>query len=450
MLIYAFDHPHVQPAAELHGLLGGKGAGLAEMTTTLGLPVPPGFTVTTEACRSYLRGGWPLVLDEALRGGISRLEAALGRGFGHPTDPLLVSVRSGAPVSMPGMLDTLLNVGLTRAAAAGLAARAGAAFAEECRARLVEMFQNAAGANAVPEDPWLQLRAAIEAVFRSWHGERARTYRERQGISDDLGTAVSVQAMVFGNLDERSATGVLFTRDPATGEAVPYGDVLFRAQGEEVVAGRRRTEPISALAARLPQAAEELFRAARALERHHRDLCDIEFTVERGRLWLLQARVGQRSPQAALRIALELAQDPDFPLERAEAVRRVAPLLRAPPRVATVRARGAAPAARGLGASPGFASGEVALDPDAAVAAAAQARPVILVRAETSPEDVRGIAAASGILTARGGLVSHAAVVARAWGIPAVVGVEALALADGAASLAGARLAAGEVLSLDG
>jgi len=451
-LLYFFDHPHGRSAGGLAGLLGGKGAGLAEMTAELGLPVPPGFTLTTEACREVEREGWTPGLDAALRAGLAGLEARAGRTLADPANPLLVSVRSGAPVSMPGMLDTVLNVGATRASLTGLAARGGASFADECREHLHASLRAALGGEPVPEDPWRQLRLAVEAVFRSWHGERARSYRRRARVADDLGTAVSVQAMVFGNLDDASATGVLLTRDPATGEPRATGDLLFRAQGDEVVSGRRRTQPVTALGERLPRAAADLTRAAARLERHLRDLCEIEFTVESGRLWLLQARVGTRSPRAALRIAIDLAEDPAFPVDRAEAVRRVAPLLRTPPQISSARDAGAALVARGLGASPGLATGEIALDPDAAVAAAEAGRPAILVRSETSPEDVRGIAVAAGLLTARGGVASHAAVVARAWGIPAVVGVEALAFdqGDGVIALGGLRLAAGDLLSLDG
>ncbi len=244
---------------------------------------------------------------------MARMEERVGRRFGDPADPLLVSVRSGAPISMPGMMDTILNLGLNDATTDGLAARSGSPkFAANCRRRFEAMFSDIVGVEAVPEDPWAQLRAAVEAVFRSWNSDRARTYREREGIPDDLGTAVTVQAMVFGNRSVGSGTGVLFTRNPATGETALYGDVMFNAQGEDVVAGTHRTEPITVLDERLPDVARELRAYAARLEHHYRDLCDIEFTIEHGRLWMLQCRVGKRSPQAALRIAVDMAEDPGF------------------------------------------------------------------------------------------------------------------------------------------
>jgi pyruvate,orthophosphate dikinase len=283
-----------------------------------------------------------------------RIEAALGRRFGDPVDPLLVSVRSGAPVSMPGMMDTILNLGLTTTTTAGLAASSGSEkFAANCRSRFVAMFRDIVGVDAVPEDPWEQLRAAVEAVFRSWNSDRARIYRDHEGIPDDLGTAVTVQAMVFGNRSVGSGTGVLFTRNPATGEPLLYGDVMFNAQGEDVVAGTHPTEPVAVLDDRMPDLARELRAYAARLEHHHRDLCDIEFTMEHGKLWMLQCRIGKRSPQAALRIAVDMAEDPEFPLSREEAVRRVAGLLADPPKVATERSDTGPALARGLPASPG-------------------------------------------------------------------------------------------------
>ena len=325
--------------AEARALVGGKAANLGVMVRDLGLPVPPAFAITTATCRTFLADGWPDGLDAELRARMAELEAAVGRGFGDAADPLLVSVRSGAPVSMPGMMDTILNLGLTEATTAGLARASGDdAFARSCRERFVASFRDIVGVDDVPDDPWVQLRLAIEAVFRSWDSDRAIAYRRREGLPDDLGTAVTVQAMVFGNRGATSATGVLFTRDPATGEPRLYGDMLFDAQGEDVVAGTHRTESIDALDARLPTVAAELREAATRLERHYADLCDIEFTIEQGRLWMLQVRVGKRSPQAALRIAVDMAEDPDFPLTRAEAVARVAPLLADPPTMATSRA----------------------------------------------------------------------------------------------------------------
>src|SRR5664279_3767101 len=365
--VYDCDHPHDLPFAEIKRLVGGKAANLAVMAVDLGLPVPPAFTITTATCNEYLASGWPEGLDDELREHMARIEGLVGRRFGGPGDPLLVSVRSGAPVSMPGMMDTILNLGLTTATTAALAAASGSeAFAANCRARFVAMFRGIVGTDVVPEDPWAQLRAAIEAVFRSWNSDRARTYRAREGIADDLGTAVTIQAMVFGNRSVDSGTGVLFTRNPANGEPVVYGDVMFNAQGEDVVAGTHRTEPIAVLDERMPAVGRELRDYAERLERHHADLCDIAFT------------------------------------------------------------------------------------PDAAVAAAEAGRPVILVRAETSPEDVHGLARAEGILTSCGGLASHAAVVARGWGIPAVVGASAVRIVDDVVTIGARSFRAGDTIAIDG
>ncbi len=346
---------------------------------------------------------------------------------------------------MPGMMDTILNVGLNSETAAAF----DGSMAERLRDRLDESLA-AVGVAPVPDDPWQQLRAAIEAVFRSWNSPRAIAYREREGISASMGTAATVQAMVFGNRNDRSATGVLFTRNPSTGENRLYGDVLFNAQGEDVVAGTHATDDIRVLHQRLPDVARQLHDYTRRLERHLRDVADIEFTIEDGRLWLLQVRVGKRSPQAALRIALEMASDPDFPLSREEAVRRVLPLLAYPPRV-TQSPRGAAqPLTKGLGASPGVAAGEIVTSPEAAVTAAEAGRAVILVRAETSPDDVQGMSVARGILTATGGLASHAAVVARGWGIPAVVGAAAVSVSPESIAVDGTTLKVGEQITIDG
>jgi pyruvate, orthophosphate dikinase len=322
--VHALDRPPDVAPDELTRLLGGKGANLVVMATELGLPVPQGFTITTEACAAALRGAWPDGLEDEIRRHMDRLGQRLGRRFGNPDDPLLVSVRSGAPVSMPGMMDTILNLGLTEAGAGGLARATGdEAFAADCLRRLRQGYRDVIGDDP-PEDPWAQLRAAIDAVFRSWSSDRARAYRQREGIADDFGTAVTVQAMVFGNRGADSATGVLFTRDPSTGERQPYGDVMFEAQGEDVVAGGAEPHPITELAERLPGVAAELRKHAELLERHTTDLCDIEFTVERGQLWLLQVRSGKRSPGAALRMAIDMAEDPTFPLSREAAVLRVA------------------------------------------------------------------------------------------------------------------------------
>ena len=449
--VYALDEPHGDTLDEAKALVGGKAANLGVMARDLVLPVPPGFAITTGTCRGFLAGGWPAGLDDEIRSAMAEVEAKVGRRFGDPADPLLVSVRSGAPVSMPGMMDTILDLGLNDETTRGLGDVArDEEFAEECRRRFVESFRSIVGVDDVPEDPWRQLRLAIEAVFRSWQSDRARAYRAKEDIPDDLGTAVTVQAMVFGNRGSDSGTGVLFTRNPATGEPELYGDVLFDAQGEDVVAGTHQTEPIAVLDTRIPSVGRELRAAAERLEHHYADLCDIEFTIEDGKLWLLQVRVGKRSPQAALRIAVDMAEDPDFPLTHEQAVRRVLPLLADPPRVTTERSIDASPLTTGLAASPGVATGPIVTDPDAAIASAEAGTPAILVRAETSPDDVHGMAKAAGILTSRGGLASHAAVVARGWGIPAVVGAEAVNV-DGRGVTIGERtLHGGEVITIDG
>ncbi len=449
--VFDCDQRHELSFPELRRLIGGKAANLSVMARDLGLPVPPAFTISTAACNEYLARGWPDALDGELREHMARMEERVGQRFGDPVEPLLVSVRSGAPVSMPGMMDTILNLGLNDATAAGLAARSGSPkFAANCRKRFEAMFRDIVGVETVPADAWVQLRAAIEAVFRSWNSDRARTYREREGIPDDLGTAVTVQAMVFGNRSVDSGTGVLFTRNPATGEPLLYGDVMFNAQGEDVVAGTHSPQPIAVLDERMPAVGRELRDYAARLERHNADLCDIEFTIEHGKLWMLQCRVGKRSPQAALRIAVDMAEDPGFPLTRAEAVRRIAGILADPPQRMTERVDAGPPLTTGLPASPGVACGEIVTSPDAAVEAAAAGRAVILVRAETSPDDVHGMAKAAGILTATGGLASHAAVVARGWGIPAVVGASAVTVGEAEVVIGDCTLAAGETITIDG
>jgi pyruvate,orthophosphate dikinase len=449
-LVIPLHEPHGLDPQTLRARVGGKAASLATMAHELGLPVPPAFAITTDACRRYFATGWPDALDGELRAAMTRLEAVAGRRFGDPGDPLLVSVRSGAPVSMPGMMDTILNLGLNDETEQALARVSGdPAFAAACRERFERTYREVVGTEAVPSDPWAQLRGATEAVFRSWHGERAVAYRRREGISDDLGTAVTVQAMVYGNRGADSATGVLFTRDPATGQATPYGDVLFEAQGEDVVAGTHRTEPIGALDTRLPAVAAELREHAGRLEHHFVDCVDIEFTIESGRLWMLQARVGKRSPQAALRMAVEMAEDPAFPLTRAEAVTRVAALLADPPRSAgQVHDRPAV--TRGLAASPGIASGELVTSCERAIELADAGRRVILVRPSTAPDDVPAMARSAGILTSSGGPASHAAVVARGWGIPAVVGAAAVVVEDDRIRLGEAEVRDGDVVTIDG
>jgi pyruvate, orthophosphate dikinase len=450
-LVFDLAHRHDRPAPEVVDLVGGKAANLGVMATELGLPVPPGFVISTEACRAYLAGGWPEGLDDEIRAHLHQVEEKVGRRFGDPADPLLVSVRSGAPVSMPGMMDTILNLGLTEETAAGLAAVTGdEQFAKDCLARFTAMFTSIVGTAEVPADPWQQLRAAVEAVFRSWNSDRAKAYREVEGIPDELGTAVTVQVMVFGNREGTSGTGVLFTRNPSTGEDTPFGDLMFGAQGEDVVAGTHHTEPITVLDERAPEVAADLWRHADALEHRYADMCDIEFTVERGVLWMLQVRAGKRSPRAALRMAVEMAEDPDFPLSREDAVRRVLPHLAEPPTTWVGRPGDLTAITTGLPASPGLATGEVVTSPARATELAAEGRRVLLVRSETSPEDVPAMAKAAGVLTCRGGLASHAAVVARGWGIPAVVGAAEVTIEDGAVVVGGARYAEGDTLTIDG
>ena len=495
--VYGFAHRHSRAPRDLKALLGGKGANLAEMTSVLALPVPPGFTITTDACRSYMAHGWPGDLDEELAHHVASLERFMGRRLGDPTDPLLVSVRSGAASSMPGMMDTVLDLGLNDESVRGLAAGTDERFALDSYRRFISMYgrivldvpgpafddgleqaKEAAGvatdaelpADALdrlvaehkaiveshtgrpfPQDPRQQLRGAVEAVFRSWRSPRARAYRRRERIPDDLGTAVNVQTMVFGNRDERSGTGVAFTRNPSTGAPGAYGDFLVNAQGEDVVAGIRTTLPLSAMADTFPKAYTDLTIILERLESHYRDMLDCEFTIERDRLWMLQTRVGKRTGEAALRIAVALTEDPKIRLSRTEAVARVRPehldqVLH--PQLGAVTAP---LLATGLAASPGAAVGRAYFDADRAEAAAQRGERVVLVRPETSPDDVHGIAAADGVLTSRGGLVSHAAVVARGWGKPAVCGADGLAVGpDSFETGDGSVVAEGEWISIDG
>jgi len=447
--VSAFDQPHGRPLSEIAGLIGGKAANLGVMTRELGLPVPPGFAISTEACHRYLADGWPDGLDDEIKEHLSRLEESIGRKFGDPANPLFLCVRSGAPVSMPGMMDTILNLGLNDATAVALEANAGPECAAGSRKRLNDQYQGIVGV-PTPRDPWKQLKGAIAAVFRSWNSSRARSYRLREHIPDDLCTAVIVQTMVFGNCGADSAAGVLFTRNPASGEAMLYGDVIFNAQGDDVAAGTHKTEPISVLGERMPDVSAELRGYAERLERHYADVCEIEFTIEKGKLWLLQTRIGKRSPQAALRIAVEMAEDPDFPLDRREAVLRVADQLVDPPLAPAERSEDAVAIASGLGASPGVAVGHIVTTPEDAVIMAEDDRAVILVRNETSPDDVHGIAKAAGILTTSGGLASHAAVVARSWGIPAVVGAGDVVVDGDTVAIGGHIYAKGDTLTIDG
>lgn len=445
-------HPfHLPPSGDdraVRELLGGKGKSLVDMTK-LGLSVPPGFVIPTPFCRTYLDSGWSSAFDTALTEAVEELELAAGRRLGAGRAPLLVSVRSGSAVSMPGMMDTVLNVGLNDGSTAALALATGdPAFASDCRQRLAQTYRKAVG-TPPPDDVRWQLRGAIEAVFRSWNSDRARSYRRIEGLADGAGTAVTVQMMVFGNRDERSATGVVFSRDPSTGAPHLYGDVLFRAQGEDVVAGTHATLGIAELSERLPMVGRQLAENVATIERHYRDLVEVEFTIESGRLWILQARTGKRSPRAGLRIAHDLAEDPTFPLTRPEAAARVGHVLS----TVSFTSRGGpapAPAMQGLAASPGIAAGLLVTRSDQAVLRAAEGKRVILARPETSPADVEGIAAAAGLLTAKGGFASHAAVVARGWGKPAVVGVAGLVVTDDGIALNGRRIANGSAISLDG
>ncbi len=483
--VVAFDEP-LPAGADATALLGGKGAGLAEMTQTLGLPVPPGFTITTAVCRRYLASGWPDGLDRRIAAQLARLAERTGRRFGDADAPLLVSVRSGAPVSMPGMMDTLLNVGLTprirerlaqesgndvfaadtwlrfcrmyaaivlglpEDAIAAAAANDGSAAALLAAAERVCELAAAQAAPGIPDEPFAQLRGAIEAVFRSWNAERARVFRAREQVSEELGTAATVQAMVFGNLDDRSGTGVAFTRNPATGDPEPYGDYLPRAQGEDVVAGTHDVSGLDALRAQLPEVYDELLTVLRRLERHYRDLCDVEFTVSGGRLYVLQTRSGRRSPLAAARIAVAMAEDPDFPLGKAEAVARVdEETLRRLAGAAQV-APGSVPLAGGLPASPGVGAGQLCCDPDRAAELGAAGQAVVLAREETSPADVHGMVRAAAIVTAIGGVASHAAVVARGWAIPAVTSLRGATIDGEGIHLGDTLIEPGTLLTVDG
>ncbi len=453
-------------------LLGGKGANLAEMTR-LGLPVPPGFTVTTEACRRYLAdGAVPSELRVQVTRALRALEDEIGRQLGDPEDPLLVSVRSGAKFSMPGMMETVLNIGLNDASVRGLAAVSGDdRFAQDSYRRLITMFGKTVldidgelfseamdelkrdrgvtddvelsatdleglvetykklvlseTGRAFPQHPREQLDLAMKAVFDSWNTERARLYRRRERIPHDLGTAVNVCTMVYGNLGPDSGTGVCFTRDPATGKQGDYGDYLPNAQGEDVVAGIRNTLTLADLAERDPRSANQLHTVMRRLETHYRDLCDIEFTIERGKLWMLQTRVGKRTAAAAFRIAGQLVDENLITLD--EAMQRVTGEQLARLMFPQFdRSAERTLLAKGLAASPGAAVGAVVFDSAAAVARAAAGESVVLVRRETNPDDLEGMIAAVGVLTSRGGKTSHAAVVARGMGRTCVCGAEAL------------------------
>jgi pyruvate,orthophosphate dikinase len=499
------------PRARDKTIVGGKGANLAEMAG-IGLPVPPGFTITTEECVRYLAEGGDFTpeLRAEVEAGLRHIERTVGKAFGDVENPLLVSVRSGARVSMPGMMDTVLNLGLNDATVGGLARSSGDdRFAWDSYRRFIQMYSDvvlgvdhhlfedaleiakedngfyadvemssedwqalvaqykaiveAETGRPFPQDVFQQLWGAIRAVFDSWDSDRAKVYRRLNGIPHDWGTAVNVQAMVFGNMGETSATGVAFTRDPATGEKAWYGEWLVNAQGEDVVAGirtpqyltraareRAGAKPLSMEEA-MPEAFAELGRVFDLLERHYRDMQDIEFTVERGTLWMLQTRSGKRTAKAALKMAVDMAGE--GLISRDEAIGRVDPMALDQllhPTLDPSATRDVL--ARGLPASPGAASGAMVFDADTAERRGGLGEAVILVRVETSPEDIHGMHAAKGILTARGGMTSHAAVVARGMGRPCVSGASALSIdmTRRVARIAGRELAEGEVITLDG
>jgi pyruvate,orthophosphate dikinase len=488
---YVFDFD--DPAGGGRERLGGKGAGLAEMTQ-LGVPVPAGFTITTDACRAYMaERDVPAGLEAEIDEHLAALERRTGKRFGDPEDPLLVSVRSGAAVSMPGMMDTILNLGLNDVAVDGLTRTTGnPRFASDSYRRLIQMYGEVVDGieghrfeqaltdlkakrgvthdtdlraddlaelvetfkqmygGRFPQDPREQLRRAVRAVFDSWDNQRAQVYRRAHGIADDLGTAVNVVQMVFGNKGDTSGTGVCFTRDPSTGEQGLYGEFLVNAQGEDVVAGIRTPEPLQAMQQRLPEAFQQLLETMRRLEEHYRDMQDIEFTVEEGSLYLLQTRAAKRTAAAGLKAAVEMTDE--GLISREEAVARIDPS-QLDQLLHPMLDPGATydVAATGLNASPGAASGKIVFDADTA-AERGEREDVILVRWETTPDDIHGMIAAKGILTVHGGMTSHAAVVARGMGKPCVAGCEALSLDLNArtARIGETTLKEGDVLTIDG
>jgi pyruvate, orthophosphate dikinase len=429
-------------------LVGGKAWSVAHMKS-LGLSVPPAFVITTRACIAYLADeSFPHDLEAELDSSMAWLETLAGRRFGHGPAPLLISVRSGAPISMPGMMDTVLNLGINDETESALAAQSGdVRFARDTHRRFLDLYArivlkagtlelDAAGDPAqwrrqilevagspVPNDVGDQLRGAVKAVFKSWNSRRAKRYRQHHAIADDLGTAVTIQAMVFGNLDDASGTGVLFSRNPLTGEPMPFGEFLSRAQGEDVVSGKVTPQSLSGMKSEVPEAAEALLTAARRLERVNRDVQDIEFTVERGRLYLLQTRAAKLAPQAAVRIAVDLVRD--GLIDEWAALRRLAPdqvhrLLS--PRLTERARREGEILASGEGASPGVGIGLVVTESDAAERQSRAGEAVVLARPTTSPDDLHGMIAARAVVTEQGGSTSHAAVVGRALGLPCVVG----------------------------
>ena len=506
--VYSFGAGHNEGRADMRNLLGGKGANLAEMAS-IGLPVPPGFTITTEVCTAFYDNDntYPDDLAAAVRTGLARIEESVGLKFGDRLHPLLVSVRSGARVSMPGMMDTVLNLGLNDETVLGLAAASGdERFAWDSYRRFIQMYGSVvlgvdhhrfeeiiehakldAGVTEdtalspghwqqvveeyksmvagdlkrpFPQDPEEQLWGAIGAVFGSWMNPRANTYRRLHDIPANWGTAVNVQAMVFGNMGTDCATGVCFTRDPSTGEDVFYGEFLVNAQGEDVVAGIRTPQPLSRLRAKpgevsmeeaLPEVYQDLVRVRSVLEKHYADMQDIEFTVQQQKLYMLQTRSGKRTAAAALRIAVEMAET--GLIDRNEAVRRINPASLDQLLHPTLDPKAKRTLiSKGLPASPGAASGAVVFSADEAEMRAAKGEPVILVRIETSPEDIHGMHAARGIVTTRGGMTSHAAVVARGMGRPCVAGAGGIAVDYGQQTLTagGHVIRAGETITLDG
>ncbi|MEO8200953.1 MAG: pyruvate, phosphate dikinase [Gemmatimonadota bacterium] len=497
-LVYFFGQGRADGTATMKEILGGKGAGLAEMTN-LGIPVPPGFTIAATLCQTYLEtSSFPPRLRAQVETALQRLEAATGRQFGGSANPLLVSVRSGAAVSMPGMMETILNLGLNDATVVGLTRQSNnPRFAYDSYRRFVQMYgsvvfdlpkqpfehlldQRKKACNAArdidlpveeltalvkdykaliqqetgkdfPDDPLDQLWGAIAAVFESWNTRRAIDYRKMHDIPDTLGTAVNIVTMVFGNMGEDSGTGVAFTRDPSTGEKTLYGEYLLNAQGEDVVSGMRTPEPISSLKEVMPQAYHDLDKMARTLERHFRDVQDMEFTIEKGRLYMLQTRRGQRSGHAAVRISCEMVDEELISEE--EAVARIPPMDLDQLLHPTIDPKAELDLlTTGLPASPGAASGAVVFNADIAEEMGKKGESVILVRRETSPEDFHGMVAAKAILTARGGMTSHAAVVARGMGKPCVAGAQEIQVDEtaGQFSINGRSVKGGEWITVDG
>jgi pyruvate,orthophosphate dikinase len=493
--VYLFE----EGGAGMKNLLGGKGANLCEMTN-IGLPVPPGFIITTEACKDFTAMGqkFPEGLEGQIREKVIILEKRLGEKFGDKTNPLLVSVRSGAPVSMPGMMDTVLNLGLNDDTVGALISSTGnERFAMDCYRRFISMFGdvvmgiehnkferildrqkskaqvyddnqlsgsdwreaieeykkliNRETGKDFPQNPIEQLFMSIYAVFNSWNNDRAVVYRRINKISDELGTAINIQAMVFGNMSDDSGTGVAFTRNPSTGENTLYGEYLINAQGEDVVAGIRTPQPIASLEKDMPVIYRQFDEICRRLDKHYRDMQDIEFTVERGKLWILQTRNGKRTAQAAIKIAVDMVGE--GLISREEAVLKIEP-----GQLEHLLHRRIDPeaeldiVARGLPASPGAASGMVVFDADIAEKLGQEGKKLILVRTETTPDDIHGIVYAQGILTSRGGMTSHAAVVARGMGKPCVSGCEALQIDydHNEFKIGSLVIRQGDIISIDG